>query len=242
MFFIAVLLSAPRPKPEEIAARAKAEALATSGTVLDKAKNALAGIDRYDRAIHSKTYSKIGRDAFARLNKLEEGALLTAAESNKCDSVDFGGVSLDKSKKGAPVWYVDCKNGNRFLVGMADAESTLERRVKLQLASRDLEPDCTTTSLSDCDVSKAQRAAKKEDVVTMCDMLIEEAVISDADMDWSYNYAFSDGDLIQVVRGFKAENAFGAELKHRYVCYFDAGVGRVTKLSVEGPFGAKRII
>lgn len=67
-----------------------------------------------------------------------------------------------------------------------------------------------------------------------------ETRISDADMDWNWNYAFSDGDRVQVVRVFKAQNAFGAELKHRYICYFDAGIGRVTELSVEGPFGSKR--
>lgn len=241
-FFVAAVLSVPAPTPEEVAARGKADALASSEMISDKAKSAITGIERYERATHSKTYAKVGRDVFGRLTELEEGALLVAAGSNKCDAVDFGGVSIDKSKKDAPVWYVDCKNGNRFLVDLASAESALERRTKLLLASTELEPDCTTTSLSLCDASRAQKAANEVEVVSMCDMLIKEAVISDADMDWSWNYAFSDGDRIQVVRGFKAQNAFGAELKHRYMCYFDAGVGRVTELSVEGPFGAKRLI
>lgn len=242
IFFVAAGLSAPKPTPEEIAAREKAEALASAEQISGKAKNAIAAIEGYERATHSKTYAKVGRDVFGRLTELEEGALLVAAESSKCDAVDFGGVSLDKSQKGAPVWYVDCKNGNRFLVDLAGAEAALERRAKLQLAATELEPDCTTTSLSLCDASKAQRAANEAEVVAMCDILIKEAVISDADMDWGWNYAFSDGDRIQVVRGFKAQNAFGAELKHRYMCYFDAGIGRVTELSVEGPFGTKRLI
>lgn len=242
VFFIAAALSAPERTPEQIASREKADALASSEKISDKAKNAIRAIERYERATHSKTYAKVGRDVFVRLTELEEGALLVAAESNKCDAVEFGGVSIDKSNKSAPVWYVDCKNGNRFLVDLGGAEAAIERRTKLQLASKELEPDCTTTSLSLCDASKAQRAANEVEVVSMCDILIKEAVISDADMDWGWNYAFSEGDRIQVVRDFKAQNAFGAELKHRYMCYFDAGIGRVTELSVEGPFGTKRVI
>ena len=41
---------------------------------------------------------------------------------------------------------------------------------------------------------------------------------------------------------FEAENAFGAELKHRYFCTFDARGEHVKKLVIEGPFGSKRII
>jgi hypothetical protein len=242
VFFLAAAIAAPKPTPEELAAKEKAEALAGSEQIMKKAEAAISQIAPYERNTHSKTYAKVGRAMFGRLTELEKGALLVAAESNKCDTVDFGGVSIDKSKKDAPVWYVDCKNGNRFLVDLPGAEAALERQAKLRLASAEREPDCTNRSLSLCDASKAQKAANESEVVTMCDLLIREAVISDADMDWGWNYAFSDGDRIQVVRGFKAQNAFGAELKHRYVCYFDAGIGRVTELSVEGPFGTKRLI
>lgn len=241
-FFFAAGLSVPAPTPEQAAARAQAEGLASSERIIEKARPAISEITPYEIATHRKTYAKVGKKVFGQLTELEAGALLVAAESNKCDAVDFGGVSIDKSKKDAPVWYVDCKNGNRFLVDLARAEAALERKAGLKLAAAELEPDCTNRSLSLCDASKAQKTANEAEVVTMCDMLIREAVISDADMDWSWNYAFSDGNRIQVVRGFKAQNAFGAELKHRYICYFDAGIGRVTELSVEGPFGSKRLI
>lgn len=242
VFFISAVIAVPEPTPEQIAAREKAEGLAATETIIKKAKGAINAIAPYERQSHPDTYAKVGRTMFGRLTQLEEGALLAAAESTKCDTVDFGGVSIGKSEANAPVWYVDCKNGNRFLVDLPGAEAALERKTNLKLVSTDLAPDCTNTSLALCDASKAQRAANEAEVVTMCDLLIREAVISDADMDWGWNYAFSDGDRIQVVRDFKAQNAFGAELKHRYVCYFDAGIGRVTELSVEGPFGTKRLL
>lgn len=246
---IIMLVTVPKPTPEELAAREadKAVLLAqkakrTSQKIASKADLARNMSISYERSSHSDTYKTIGASAFARLNELEEGALFAVSEAKMCDKIEIGAVSLTKSSRDNPVWFVDCKNGNRFLVSSKQAEEALDRYASDSLNVTSIQPDCTTRSLALCDASKAQRAANESEVLTMCDLMLELASTTDVSTDWGYDYAFSDGDKVQIVRGFKVKNAFGVKLKHRYMCYFDAGIGQIVEMKIEGPSGIKRII
>lgn len=240
--FIAIGLVAPNPTPEQsLAAETKIDQGAPQ-EITRKAKAGLDGMVPYTKADNSKTYALVGASTFRRLDELEKGAIYAVAESSKCDAVVSGAVSLDKSSKDAPVWFVDCSNGNRFLINEKVAAGALERSNANRLAAAELPESCTTASLSLCEASLAQKTANETEVVSFCDITVQNALVGDSSMDWKWNYAFEKGDNIQVVRGFKAENAFGAKLKHRYFCTFDASTETIKKLLIEGPLGNKRLI
>lgn len=214
----------------------------TTPEIANKAKPALDAMIPYTQTDNAKTYALVGASTFPRLNELEMGAIYAVAESTKCDVVVSGAVSLDKSGKDAPVWFVDCSNGNRFLIDDKAAASALERSSANKLAANELSESCTTTSLTLCNASIAQKKARETEVVSFCDIMVQNALVGDSSMDWEWNYAFDKGHNIQVVRGFKAENAFGAKLKHRYFCTFDASTQTIKKLLIEGPLGNKKLI
>ena len=240
--FIAFVIAVPPQTPEEKAEAAAAVAQASHKQIAAKATEGVQSVVDYTRSENPKTYTLVGAEAFAQLNVLEPGAIYAAAESEACDKVSVGAVSLEKSSKDSPVWFVDCANGNRFMIAVEEATEALERLKTSKLALRDRSPDCNTSNIALCIASAAQKSAKETEIVTFCDMTVEDALISDSDMAWSWNYAFGDGGDIQVVRDFEAQNAFGANLKHRYVCTFDAGTQRIKELIIEGPMGAQRLI
>ncbi|MDH2135122.1 hypothetical protein N5J77_28755 [Sphingobium yanoikuyae] len=247
--FIAIGIIAPSPTPEQQAKRdaeAKAaqiaEVEAGQNEILAKAKAGMESVTKYTKDDFEDTYAKVGAGAFKRLNELEPGAIYAAAESKNCDAVSVGAVSLKMSRKDKPMWFVDCSNGNRFMIDTAQAEAAMQRFKDKKLVATDLEQSCTDKTVSMCSASKAQKSAKEVEVVTFCDMTVQKALVGDSSMDWGWDYGFGDDDTIRVARDFKAENAFGAKLKHRYFCDFNAATQRIEKLVIEGPFGSQKII
>jgi hypothetical protein len=214
-----------------------------SEEIATKAEPAMIGATTYTRADFEDTYETIGQPMFAKLTKLEPGAYYAAAESGRCDKVESGAVSLSKSRKGKPVWFVDCANGNRFLISADQAQAALDRKSSDKLViNEEFAESCTTTSVAICNASTAQKTVKEAEVVTFCDMVIKKALISDPDMAWGWQYGLGEGDTVRVARDFTAQNAFGAELKHRYFCTFDAAKREIVKLTIEGPFGSQKVI
>jgi len=84
--------------------------------------------------------------------------------------------------------------------------------------------------------------ADETEIVTMCDLSVKSALISEADLDFGWKFVPRSANEYRVVRGFKAQNGFGANLKHTYFCTYDTSTKRVTKLEVEGPGGSQKII
>lgn len=87
----------------------------------------------------------------------------------------------------------------------------------------------------------AENKADEVEVVTLCDLTVKEALATEPDMDFRWQYAPSTKE-VRVIRGFKAENVFGAALKHTYFCTYSTPQKRITKLTVEGPGGSHRVI
>lgn len=246
---VVAMIAVPPQTPEQIAAKEaqtkkeEADKVASGqDEIIKKARPGIDAVTTYTRADFKDTFAKVGASSFKRLTELEPGAMYVAAESSKCDMISNGAVSLNMSRKDKPMWYVDCQNGNRFMVDATQAEAALKRFQSKTLALNDLEQSCTDRTVAVCSSSKAQKAANETEVVTFCDLTVKDALVGDSSMDWGWNYAMGDGDTIQVIRNFKAENAFGAKLKHRYICEFNAETKRIEKLSIEGPFGRQKII
>lgn len=244
--FFAMLVIAP-DAPQN-AASAKNGSQPSSGVrndqaaILAKVEEASHSWAEYTRGESPDVFKAVGASAFSRLGKLEPGAFYAAAESANCDKVTSGAVSPDKSTKGAPVWLVDCDNGNRFVITAGEATDALKLKNTGALALNDVSASCTEENLEACTASDAQKSASQAEVVSNCDTAVQQALIGDSSMDWHWDYAFGKGDTVQVVRGFKATNAFGAKLKHRYFCDFDTAKNEITRLTIEGPFGNKRLI
>lgn len=253
----------PPPTPEELAARkaaeakeaaeeARAEQLAAAAKaseqqdkVVAKARPALEVAPNYTRAEYGQTFARVGSKTFARLNGLEPGAAYAAAESSSCDQVSSAMVS-DMSKPGAAVWFVDCANENRFMIGQQQAQAALDRFKQGKLARADLEASCTLSSVAMCKATPAQRAAKDREVeyVTACDLILQQAVMSPSSLDTanSWSYDFGKGDAIVIRRAFDSQNGFGAMIRSRYRCEINAKTSNVQGFVVEGPLGAQRVI
>lgn len=260
-FFAIGVFAEPR-SPEQIAAQEKARAEAEAAEareeaqakadavsaeqskITDKVSGDLLKAAAYSRADYPKLYSQLGKAAFEKLDDLEPGALYAAAESNQCDMVESVGVS-DSSLKGAVRWFVDCRNGNRFMVTQDQALGALVRRNSRRMALADLAESCTTSTVAMCSATSAQKNASEAEIVSACDILLNRAVVSPSTLDVAsrWDYAISDKpDTLVVQRDFDSQNSFGAMIRSRYHCEVNAASGRITKFVVQGPMGAQKII
>lgn len=256
----------PKPTPEERAARkmkeereaaeeAKAEAMQAAADaaaevrrvhdkVAERAAGALADTGGYTKGDYRSTYARVGAATFARLNELEPGAVYVAAESRHCDRVGSAMVS-DMSKPGKAIWFVDCANGNRFMVAQAEAAAALARAKKGKLVTSGLEESCTIDTVALCKASPAQRAAKEREIefITACSELVEQVLVSPSSASMKmWKTEFGKGDVVTYLRPFDSQNAFGATLRAHFVCDVDAAKGTIRRLEVRGPMGTQRVL
>ena len=260
--FFAFGASVPPPTPQQLAAREKAEAknqaakekaeakeqadatASEQAEITTKAVEAISAVSDYTRAEYPDTYRRVGNITFAKLDELEPGAMYAAAESKNCDVVEHGSIS-DRSTKNGALWFVDCKNGKRFMVTQGQAKAALSRFKSKKLALADLVESCTTSSVAMCNATTAQKNAKEAEIVTFCDILLKQAVKSPSTLDiaWQWKYAISDEpDIVIVQRDFDSQNGFGAMIRSRYHCEVNAASGRIAKFLVEGPTGTQKIV
>lgn len=254
--FVGIGITAPKPTAEELAARKSAEGAAA--VTADKTERqdahekivakAAAGVEvkpDYTKGEYGKTYARIGRATFAKLNQLEPGAAYAAAESAQCDRVLSASVS-DMSKPDAAIWFVDCANENRFMVTQAEATAALHRFERQALARRpELEPGCTLNTVSLCKATPVQRAAKKREVefISGCDMLLQQALSSPSSLDMKGTWSTEFGsDTVVYRRAFDSQNGFGAVIRSQYRCDVSAETGNISRFEVQGPLGTKRLI
>ena len=80
------------------------------------------------------------------------------------------------------------------------------------------------------------------EIVTLCDLTLKQGLAVEADLDFGWKFIPLSGGEYRVERGFKAQNAFGATLKHTYSCTYDTDRKRITQLNVEGPAGIQNIL
>ena len=230
--------AAPAGEKPELAV----ERTSANNDIAAKAKSAVDTRVRYTRADNAKTVKLVGSKMFGRLNDLEPGAYYAASSSSACDSVANGAVSLSSSKANAPRWFVDCKNNNRFMISLQEAEKALALAKAGKLVETSRAPDCTIISVASCSMTPAQKSFNKAEASVFCDMIVEKALISEPDMDWGSDMSFGDDGEVTISRGFTAQNGFGAELKNRYFCTLDSETKNIKRLILETPFGDKQLI
>lgn len=249
--FVLFGIIVPEPTPEEKAARAAeaaaeeaAEAKDGHEAILAKAAPALEFVMPYTRKEFPETYSWVGKETFEKLDELEPAAIYVAAESNSCTQVNSGAVS-DVSKKGKAVWFVDCENGNRFMVKQAQAEEALERFKAGKLTESNLEPSCTQSNIAMCKATPEQRAAADKEIeyVSFCDLILEQVLVSPGSLDLHHwKYSMGKDNLMVVERPFDSQNSFGAMIRNKYRCEIDAAKEEIESFTISGPMGTQQVI
>lgn len=116
--------------------------------------------------------------------------------------------------------------------------------IAFNMKSPDAEDEVASTSStpSETATSADHSGTIEIDAVTACDIALKQGLAVEPDLDFGWSFVPRVGSEYRVVRGFKAENGFGATLKHTYFCTYNAGTKLITKLEVEGPGGSRRII
>lgn len=94
---------------------------------------------------------------------------------------------------------------------------------------------------ADSPVPAVSQEYGESDIVTLCDLTVKEALATNPDFDFGWKFTPMSGGRYEVFRGFKAQNGFGAILKHKYACTYDSVAKRIASLEVMGPGGVTHI-
>lgn len=157
--------------------------------------------------------ARIGRPAFDRSNEMIRWALAVAAESPRCDRVDYGDVS-DRATSDRIVWFVDCTNAERFYI---DEEQARAARAKWELEDED------AVAVAAPESARIEGANEAE-VASACDRIVRSSLRLPESFDpaWSLNVRrIPTVGRIEVTRTFQASNAAGVELPSAYRCLHD---------------------
>jgi hypothetical protein len=261
--FLLMAATIPPPTPQELFAR-KAQLAAEQAAALKKnadekavasraahevvaakVQGPLAQHANYTKSEYPDTLRRVGSATFSLLNSFEPGAAFAAAESSNCNQVTDAEVS-DLSKPGSVIWFVDCENGNRFMVDQASAKAALARYNGARLSANDLSESCTLHSVALCKASPAQRGAKSKEIefVSACDIIVQNVVVSPSSLNMASSWAFEFGKNNEMIvrRAFDSQNAFGAMIRSQYRCVIDASTSNIKALTVQGPTGNQRVI
>ena len=86
-------------------------------------------------------------------------------------------------------------------------------------------------------------APDETEVVTYCDMMIKQSLVSESSYSaaWSWNYSW-DGAYATVMRKFDATNGFGATITSSYICKVDGATQHLAYLATMGPIGAQVLV
>lgn len=130
---------------------AESDAIGTTGqtAILLKAAPVLVTPNIYTSE-DTKALAAVGSSSLLSLTHLELGAYYVAAESDQCNQVTGGGLSLRHSAIGKPVFFADCSNGGRFIISAAQAAEAIRREAMFGLTENHLKPTCTADTIEAC--------------------------------------------------------------------------------------------
>ncbi|MBH1745992.1 hypothetical protein I5V28_09185 [Stenotrophomonas maltophilia] len=149
-----------------------------------------------------KTRREWGSAGIERINAAMPKAAEKVAQSSSCDYVELVGLSDRGKPKQQAVFYVDCKNGQRFYVSEDDLKSDAGVVSK----------NAKTAAISDSTAIKACEDSVKSQ--------LNFPLTFDRDLLNTSVYRAPTGN-IAVQFTFQAKNALGAELPQRARCVID---------------------
>lgn len=159
----------------------------------------------YDRRDFPKLFERLGA-ASKRIQPLREGAAKQAMSSGRCDAVEYSEIS-DASTRSELVAFVDCSNGERFVVKESELSSNNPLR------------------------TQSDKVIGRGEAILACAEAAKSMATFPSTVDahvWA-GAAFSSHATTgnaQVLLDFDAQNGFGQELPFRARCVFPAGSNR----------------
>lgn len=149
-----------------------------------------------------KTRREWGSAGIKRLNTAMPKVAEKVARTSACDQVELVGISDRSKPRQMAVFYVDCRNGQRFYVSEADLASDAAIASKSE----------KTAAISDANALQACEASVKGQLTYPLSF--------NRDLMNTRTYRAPTGN-IAVEFTFKAMNALGAELPQRARCVID---------------------
>lgn len=194
------------------------------------------------KADYPKMYKQLGPAKFDAANSLMSWAALAAANSKQCSEVTDIGVS-DKSTRRAVLWFVDCKNSERFMI--SEAQAIAVRGQYDPNASPEAKARAAQVAVAE-PMSARWKDFKEADAVTACRTLVQSTMTNQRSFDaaWTWDSEKDDDTgLVTIQQDFDAQNGFGGTISSRYSCVVNADQGsRIVKLSIREPTGWRKLI
>lgn len=194
------------------------------------------------KADYPKMYKQLGPTKFDATNSLMSWAALAAANSKQCSEVTDIGVS-DKSTRRAVLWFVDCKNSERFMISEEQAIATRDQYDPK--ASPEAKARAEQVAVAE-PKSARWKNFNEGDAVTACRTLVQSTMANQKSFDaaWTWDSQKDDNTgLVTLQQDFNAENGFGATISSRYSCVVNAAQGsRIVKLSIREGAGWRSLI
>lgn len=157
-------------------------------------------LNDYPKSGYKKTYATWGERGIARIIEHERNAALFVAENPKCDVVDIVGLSSKSAPPSHIVTYIDCRNGQRFLVAAEDLKKGAVRS------------------------QEDRNRLSKADAVMLCKDAVKTQLRYPAGAEFGMlSNAFHQDKTtgnIRVVVDFKAMNGLGNLVPQQGVCIF----------------------
>lgn len=191
---------------------------------------------------YPKIYKQLGPAKFDAANSLMSWAALAAANSKQCSEVTDIGVS-DKSTRRAVVWFVDCKNSERFMI--SEAQAVAVRDQYDPNASPEAKAHAAQVAVAE-PKSARWKNFKEGDAVTACRTLVQSTMANQQSFDTAWTWDSQKDDdtgLVTLQQDFSAQNGFGATINSRYSCVVNADQSsRIVKLSIREAAGWRKLI
>ncbi len=202
-----------------------------------EAKIGKSAVTEMSRADYGETFNRIGAEAFDRANELAKWPAVTAALSPRCDTVEIAAIS-DQATPDQLQWFVDCTNGERFMINETEAVATRDR---FDNVDSDEASAVIPSEVSEQDAKSKDFGIETEAIVVgACDRAVAEALNAKSTFDpaWRYDYQeLLTNGRVSVARDFEAENAFGGVVSSRYECLVEVEGMKLISLRVKEPTG-----
>lgn len=165
----------------------------------------------YTKEGFPKTFAKYG-SRMQEIEKFRKQAAQLAANSGRCYLVEASELSTTKSSLNNLVFFVDCKNGQRFYMN----ENDIKHKKKA--------------------VSQAEKAWGRAEAIDMCRKMIlnEVAHPETADIHTIAGSIYQLADVTKnaiVYIDFEAKNSFGVEDAYTAKCIFPPGASGTIKIA-----------
>lgn len=156
----------------------------------------------------SKSYPKLVQQYKSRLDEIEKykvKAAEMALDSGKCDFVEVSDLSTNKSSLNNLIFWVDCKNQQRFYLTENEIKSKNNTKISTQ----------------------SEKAIPQQKAVEFCQNEIKRSTLIPSDLDihtffgTSYYKAPITSNVVVEIN-FDVKNAFDKTIKYKAKCYFSA--------------------